>query len=53
MRYKCFRIQSYKGVKGTTVEIDRHTESGTADWVNETGKTHLLEAIYSFSPDGE
>lgn len=54
MRYKSFRIKNYKGVRDTVV----HLPSGSSNAVtliglNESGKTTLLEAIYSFSPDRE
>lgn len=52
MRYKSFRIKNFKGIKDTTVDMD----AGNAAvfpfvGLNESGKTTILEAIHSFSPD--
>ncbi len=53
MRHKSFRIQNFKGIKDTTVSLD--TVGGAAVFafvgLNESGKTTVLEAIHSFSPD--
>lgn len=54
MRYKKFQITNYKGIKGTTVELPIDGTSATMlIGLNESGKTTILEAIYSFSPDKE
>lgn len=53
MRYKSFRIRNFKGIKDTTVDLT--TVGGAAVFafvgLNESGKTTVLEAIHSFSPD--
>jgi predicted ATP-dependent endonuclease of OLD family len=53
MRYTAFRIQNFKGIKDTTINL--RSSSGAAIFafvgLNESGKTTLLEAIHSFSPD--
>lgn len=53
MRYKKFRIQNYKGIKDTTVDLSSQTNANVFALVglNESGKTTVLEAIHSFSPD--
>jgi hypothetical protein len=53
MRYKSFRIQNFKGIKDTTVELDGVAGASVFAFVglNESGKTTVLEAIHSFSPD--
>jgi ABC-type Na+ transport system ATPase subunit NatA len=53
MRYKSFRIQNFKGIKDTTVSLDAIGGAGVFAFVglNESGKTTVLEAIHSFSPD--
>lgn len=53
MRYKSFRIQNFKGIKDTTVELSTLTGASVFAFVglNESGKTTILEAIHSFSPD--
>jgi ABC-type Na+ transport system ATPase subunit NatA len=53
MRYKSFRIRNFKGIKDTTVHL--RSDAGAAVFafvgLNESGKTTILEAIHSFSPD--
>lgn len=53
MRYTKFRIRNFKGIKDTTVDLT--SPGGAAIFplvgLNESGKTTILEAIYSFSPD--
>lgn len=53
MRYKSFRIRNFKGIKDTSVSLE--TISGAAVFafvgLNESGKTTILEAIHSFSPE--
>jgi hypothetical protein len=53
VRYKTFRIKNFKGIKDTTVSLE--TIAGAAVFafvgLNESGKTTILEAIHSFSPD--
>jgi hypothetical protein len=53
MRYKSFRIQNFKGIKDTTVNLDGVAGAAVFAFVglNESGKTTVLEAIHSFSPD--
>jgi ABC-type Na+ transport system ATPase subunit NatA len=53
MRYKSFRIQNFKGIKDTTVELQGGAGANVFAFVglNESGKTTILEAIHSFSPD--
>lgn len=54
MRYKKFQITNYKGIKDTVVELPTDGTSATMlIGLNESGKTTILEAIYSFSPDKE
>jgi hypothetical protein len=53
MRYKSFRIKNFKGIKDTTVDLSGISGAGVFAFVglNESGKTTVLEAIHSFSPD--
>lgn len=53
MKYKSFRIVNFKGIKDTTVELSGHGGASVFCFVglNEGGKTTILEAIHSFSPD--
>ncbi len=53
MRYKSFRIQNFKGIKDTIVDLSSLGGANVFPFVglNESGKTTLLEAIHSFSPD--
>jgi ABC-type Na+ transport system ATPase subunit NatA len=53
LRYKSFRIQNFKGIKDTTVQLQGIAGANVFAFVglNESGKTTLLEAIHSFSPD--
>ena len=53
MRYKLFRIRNFKGIKDTTVHIEGIAGASVFSFVglNESGKTTILEAIHSFSPD--
>jgi len=53
MRYKSFRIQNFKGIKDTTINLDGIAGAAVFAFVglNESGKTTVLEAIHSFSPD--
>lgn len=53
MRYKSFRIQNFKGIKDTTIQFDGIAGAAVFAFVglNESGKTTVLEAIHSFSPD--
>ncbi len=53
MRHKSFRIQNFKGIKDTTVNLNTIAGAGVFAFVglNESGKTTVLEAIHSFSPD--
>jgi ABC-type Na+ transport system ATPase subunit NatA len=53
MHYTSFRIQNFKGIQDTTVNL--RTVGGAHVFafvgLNESGKTTVLEAIHSFSPD--
>lgn len=53
MRYKTFRIQNFKGIKDTSVELLGVAGANVFAFVglNESGKTTVLEAIHSFAPD--
>ena len=53
MYYTSFRIQHFKGIKDTTIKLAEQTKMGVFAFVglNESGKTTILEAIHSFSPD--
>ncbi|MBB5040696.1 ATP-dependent nuclease [Shinella fusca] len=53
MRYTKFRIQNFKGIKDTTIDLNSGVGASVFPLVglNESGKTTILEAIYSFSPD--
>lgn len=53
MRYRSFRIKNFKGVKETKIDLRSLTGANVFALVglNESGKTTLLEAIHSFSPD--
>jgi predicted ATP-dependent endonuclease of OLD family len=53
MRYKSFRIRNFKGIKDTTVNLSSSHNAAIFAFVglNESGKTTVLEAIHSFSPD--
>lgn len=53
MRYQSFRIRNFKGIKDTTIQLGNLTNTNVFAFVglNESGKTTVLEAIHSFSPD--
>lgn len=53
MRYDSFRIQNFKGIKDTTVQLETIAGASVFAFVglNESGKTTVLEAIHSFAPD--
>lgn len=53
MKYKSFRIRNFKGIKDTTVELRSLAGANVFAFVglNESGKTTILEAVHSFSPD--
>lgn len=53
MYYTSFRIQNFKGIKDTTIKFAEQSKAGVFAFVglNESGKTTILEAIHSFSPD--
>lgn len=53
MRYKSFRIENFKGIKDTTISFEGIGGANVFALVglNESGKTTILEAIHSFSPD--
>lgn len=53
MYYTSFRIQNFKGIRDTTIQLSAQSKMGVFAFVglNESGKTTILEAIHSFSPD--
>lgn len=53
MRYKSFRIRNFKGIKDTKIDFTGIGGASVFAFVglNESGKTTILEAIHSFSPD--
>jgi len=53
MRYLKFRIRNFKGIKDTEIDLRSSTGANvfTLVGLNESGKTTILEALYSFSPD--
>lgn len=53
MQYEQFRIRNFKGIKDTTVKLKTSGGAGVFALVglNESGKTTILEAVHSFSPD--
>lgn len=53
MQYKSFRIQNFKGIKDTAVELQGVAGASVLAFVglNESGKTTVLEALHSFAPD--
>jgi AAA15 family ATPase/GTPase len=55
MRYKSFTIRNFKGIRETSIKLDPHGAARVYSLVglNESGKTTILEAIHSFSPDAD
>lgn len=54
MRYKSFEITNFKGIKFARIDIPEDDVTSLAlIGLNESGKTTILQAIYSFSPDDE
>jgi AAA15 family ATPase/GTPase len=55
MRYKRFEIRNFKGIRHASVELDPFGAARVYSLVglNESGKTTILEAIHSFSPDAD
>jgi hypothetical protein len=53
VRYKSFTIQNFKGIKDATINLDGVGGAAVFALVglNESGKTTVLEAIHSFSPE--
>ncbi|UZK68255.1 ATP-binding protein [Sphingomonas sp. S1-29] len=53
MRYLKFRILNFKGIKEANIDLRSMTGANVFSLVglNESGKTTILEAIHSFSPD--
>jgi len=53
VHYKQFRIKNFKGIKDATIKLGSSDGAGVFTFVglNESGKTTVLEAIHSFSPD--
>ena len=55
MLYEKFEIKNYKGIRNAEISIDPTGNARVYSLVglNESGKTTLLEAIHSFSPDAD
>jgi hypothetical protein len=55
MQYTKFRITNYRGIDEAVVDLPAGEGSRVTTLIglNESGKTTVLEAIYSFSPDPE
>ena len=54
MRYKSFEITNFKGIKSAKIDIPGDDVTSVAlIGLNESGKTTILQAIYSFSPDDD
>lgn len=55
MRYKSFRLKNFKGVTDATVKLGDGDGANVVTLIglNESGKTTILEGIYTFSPDLE
>lgn len=53
MRYRSFTVRNFKGIAEAKIELAQGEQSipVTLIGLNESGKTTLLEAIYSFNPD--
>ena len=53
MHYTEFRVRNFKGIRDTTIRLAERSSVGVFAFVglNESGKTTILEAIHSFSPD--
>ena len=53
MRYENFHIKNFKGIKEASVNLKTGGSASVFAFVglNESGKTTILEAIHSFSPD--
>ena len=53
MRYLKFRVRNFKGIRDTEIDLRSSTGANvfTLVGLNESGKTTILEAIHSFSPD--
>lgn len=55
MQYKSFRLRNFKGVADTTIKLANVGGANVVTLIglNESGKTTILEGIYTFSPDSE
>src|SRR5882757_5548570 len=53
MQYVTFTVKNFKGIKNTRIDLGSRANAKifTLVGLNESGKTTLLEAIHSFSPD--
>ena len=53
MKYKSFHIKNFKGIKDAKIDLESNGGASVFCLVglNESGKTTILEAIHSFSPD--
>ena len=47
MKYKSFRIKDYKAIKDLVIEVDKPKLTPIIG-LNETGKSSILQAIFSF-----
>lgn len=54
MRYASFEIRNFKGIKNAKIILPKEESTAVAlIGLNESGKTTILQAIYSFSPNDE
>lgn len=54
MRYASFEIKNFKGIKSAKIVLPKDESTAVAlIGLNESGKTTILQAIYSFSPNDE
>lgn len=55
MRFLRFEIENFKGIRHAEIRFSKtkHARVYTLVGLNESGKTTLLEAIHSFSPDSD
>jgi len=55
MRFLKFEIKNFKGIRHAELSFSKSNTAGvyTLVGLNECGKTTLLEAIHSFSPDSD
>ena len=55
MRFLKFEIENFKGIEKATLDLTKLRTANVVTLIglNESGKTTILEAINSFSPDRE